>query len=405
MSGRRAARRPRWPLLAATALVLLAGLPAAAPPAAVGRLTADDYAQFVQDEAYWVSTAQLDCVGDGNGAIAEARITGTGTVSVHPYEANLGARAMLAAGPRYLPMVRRYLSWYLTHLNRPDTFGVTGTVYDHDYDPVTCVGRYQASPQTGAVPKYDSTDAYAGTFLTLVAEYARADPAGHDFLRSPEVGDALRVVAEVVGRTRGPSGLSSATPGYHAEYLLDNVEAQRGIEDYSWLLRTVLDDRPAADLRAAEAAAVREAIESVLWAGSRTPGMYGWAADRLEPTWDVWFPDSVAQLWPVWDLLGTAERRSGLWAEFVARRPGRAGSTPVYGSVAVDHDPNAAVAYAAARVGDLPALDDYLVRSQANWVATGRPAPWTVDDSGFRALAAQVGLSATSGRPRPAPGP
>ncbi len=104
-------------------------------------LTAADYEQIVEEEAYWVSTAQLSCAGDGCGAIAEAPVTGSGPVSVHPYEASIGARAMLAAGGRYVPMVGEYVRWYLRHLNRPDVQGVVGTVYDYDYDPVTCVGR------------------------------------------------------------------------------------------------------------------------------------------------------------------------------------------------------------------------------------------------------------------------
>ncbi|MBN9111136.1 MAG: hypothetical protein J0I34_20425 [Pseudonocardia sp.] len=43
-------------------------------------------------------------------------------------------------------------------------------------------------------------------------------------------------------------------------------------------------------------------------------------------------------------------------------------------------------------VADRPAPDTYLRSSQARWVETGRPPPRTVDDSRFRALAAQVGL-------------
>ncbi|RTL64103.1 MAG: hypothetical protein EKK42_26110 [Pseudonocardiaceae bacterium] len=60
--------------------------------------------------------------------------------------------------------------------------------------------------------------------------------------------------------------------------------------------------------------------------------------------------------------------------------------------VRADPDPDPSIAYAAAVVGDRPALDAYLRSSQARRVEAGRPQPWTVDDSGFRASAAQVGL-------------
>lgn len=349
-----------------------------------------DHEQIVQNEAYWVSTAQLTCDGDGRGAIAEAALRGAARVSVHPYEANLGARAMLAAGPRYVPMVGAWIRWYLGHLNRPDASGVAGTVYDHDYDPVTCEGTFQPHPVTGAVPKYDSTDAYAGTFLTLVAEYARAPTADLDLLRSEPVRQDLELVADVIEATRSPSGLSGATPTYPAEYLMDNVEAHRGLADYAWLLGAVLDDPAGAQRRTDEAAAVARAIEARLWEDSTTPGMYGWAADELAPSWDDWFPDAVAQLWPVWDGLGPVERREALWAGYVARYPDWATSTPLYGTVSPAHDPQASTAYAAARVGDLAAADTYLARSELSWARVGRPPPWTVDDSGFRALAARA---------------
>ncbi len=392
-------------LLAMAALcALLASISAGllTPAVVAGRAHPEpvDYEGIVQDEAYWVSTAQLSCAGAGDGAIAEARITGTGSVSVHPYEANLGARALLAAGPRYFPTVRRYLQWYLRHLNRPDVNGVVGTVYDYDFDPRTCVGTLQPHPVTGKRPKYDSTDAYAGTFLTLVAEYARADPADHGFLRSPAVRADLESIAGAVAATRGPSGLTAATPTYAAEYLMDNVEAQRGIADYGWLLQAVLAEPAAAQRRFAEAGRMRDAIEARLWLAGRAGGMYGWATDQLTPSWDTWFPDSMAQLWPVLDGLADEGRRAQLWAAFSRRWPTWTRSRPQYGAIDVEHDPNASVAYAAARVGARAEVDDYLRSSQELWVRAGRPPPWTVDDAGFRALAARTMADAAPHRPR-----
>ncbi|HKS51154.1 MAG TPA: hypothetical protein VJS67_04735 [Pseudonocardiaceae bacterium] len=377
-------RPSRWARRAIVAVVVmsLAVLATAEPRSSV------DYRRIVLDEGYWVSTAQLTCDGDGSGAIAESRVAGSGKVSVHPYEANVGARAMVAAGPRYLPMVKRYIQWYLSHLNRPDQYGVYGTVYDYDYDPVTCIGTYQRDPRTGEAPAYDSTDAYAGTFLSLVRYYAEANPADSSFLRSQQTTVDLQRIAEVITAMGRPNGLTDATPSYPAQYLLDNVEAACGLQDYSWFVANVLGNRAAAVRPASQAAGIRSAIETQLWQASRTPGMYGWAADQLSPSWAKWYPDAIAQLWPVWELLGPSYRRSAAWHQFVSRWPTWVHSTPSFGSSGVAHDPNAYVAYAAARVGDHAALDDYLSRSQVNWVDRGRPAPWTVADSGWRALAA-----------------
>lgn len=378
-----------WALACSLIAVLLGPLWVARRAALPGpRIEPVDYRQIVADEALWVSTAQLRCTGTAHGAIAEAVVEPGRTASVHPYEANIGARALVAAGPEYFPMVRDYLGWYLRHLNRPDRYGVAGTVYDYDVDPAGCTGFPQPHPVTGERPKYDSSDAYAGTFLSLVAVYARANPADHGYLRSPAVRADLGLVAGAVLATRGPSGLTRATPAHHAEYLMDNVEAQRGLADYAWLLRAVLGDPVGARQRAAEAAAIGRAVERTLWRDSRTPGMYGWAADRRTPSWAVWFPDGLAQLWPVMNGLGARSRRAALWSSFARRWPGWTRSTPAYGVVAVEHEPNAAVAYAAAQMGDRAAVDDYLATSQRHWA--GRPPPWTVDDAGFRALAAHT---------------
>ncbi|HEY0812425.1 MAG TPA: hypothetical protein VGE11_04020 [Pseudonocardia sp.] len=352
----------------------------------VGGAMGVDPAVVVQDEAYWVSTAQLTCVGEGTGAIAETGGTRHGPASVHPYEANIGARALVAAGFRYLPMVAAYLRWYLGHLNRPDVDGVTGTVYDYDYDPVSCVGTRQRDPATGAATTYDSSDAYAGTFLTLVADYVRADPQSAAWIAEPQTQADLGAVADAIMATLRPSGLTAATPTYEAEYLLDNVEGQQGLRDYAWLLTTVVGDAAQARRRTDQADGITAAISTSLWRSG--PAMYAVAAHGPDPSWSVWYPDSFAQLWPVSAGLGTPGRRAALWAAFARHWPGWTASTPAFGTVAVDHDPNAAVAYAAAMAGDWTAVRTYLTASQLRWA--GHAPPWTVDDSGFRALAAQA---------------
>jgi len=379
--------KQRWVLLG---IIVLSFVTLTSMPVSSAATTAD-YLRIIEDEAYWVSTAQLSCTGDGQGAIAEATVRGSAPVSIHPYEANLGARAMLAAGPRYFPMVKSYIQWYLGHMNRPDDNGVYATVYDYDYNPLSCTGVVQPNPETGAVPKYDSTDAYAGTFLSLVKEYAAANPADNSYFRSPQVRDDLESIANVIDATTGPNHLSAATPTHHAQYLLDNVEAQQGTQDYSWLLSNVLGDAAGASQRVHEAALMRNGIEIPLWQASRTPGMYGWAADQVSPSWSTWYPDSIDQVWPLWNQLSTPKRRSTIWTALTAHWPAWERSTPSYGSVSVDHDPNADIAYAAALVGDKTSVDAYLNHSQTNWTAAGRPPPWTVVDSAFRALAAKVG--------------
>ena len=70
--------------------------------------------------------------------------------------------------------------------------------------------------------------------------------------------------------------------------------------------------------------------------------------------------------------------------------PSWASTTPAYPDISCPlHYTEAPTAYAAAQVGDKQSVDLWLMNSQINWINPGRPYPWTVADSGFRALAAQ----------------
>jgi hypothetical protein len=69
------------------------------------------------------------------------------------------------------------------------------------------------------------------------------------------------------------------------QYLLDSVEAKRGLADHAWFVANVLDKRAAALRPAAQAARVRYAIETQLWQPRARLGMFGWAADRLSSLW------------------------------------------------------------------------------------------------------------------------
>ena len=362
-----------------------------------------DYHRVLQDEAYWISTAQLTCPGSGRGAIAEARISGTDPVSVHPYEANLAARALLVAGPRYVPMVRDYLGWYLRHLNRPDHHGLAGTSTTTTTTRAPAPERRQPHPVTGDVAQV-RLDRRLRRHLPDPGRRVRAGR-----LRRPGVppfpgragrpgpgrrrdrGDPAPVRA-----VRRRSGLPGRVP-----------DGQRRGETRARGLR-----RPAAH-RARRPGGGRaprpprppgcRAIEAHLWVASGTGGMYGWAADELDPSWDVWFPDSVAQVWPVFDGPGDDRRRRALWAGFTGAGRCWTHSTPAYGAVAAEHDPERRIAYAAARIGDRAAVDEYLLTASGAGPQSGRPPPWTVDDAGFRALAAYTWRSPSPTRSGPVP--
>lgn len=370
-------------LLVAGALVAgsLALVATGVPPA----VAAPSAAQIVLDEAYWISLAQVPPGrGVASGAIARYRITPTTRAAyVSPYDGTVGAMGMLAGGARYHPMVKAWMEWYLRSFNWPDYNGVYGTVYDHWVDPVTGTQRPVIDARTG-LPVYDSTDAYAGIFLSLARRYAEAVPADRDFLRRHRY--HLDVLANVVIATSHPNGLTGARPDWDGEYLLDNIESERGLADYAWIAREVLGDARLAAYWQDQADVIGRAVERFIWFPDRQ--MYGWASDQPSPSWSVFYPDSVVQAWPIIHGYGSPERRQALWSAFQARWPRWTTSADNPGTP--DPQPWASLAYAAAVQGERAQVLAWLEGSERTWVARGRPFPWSVNDSAWRALTAVV---------------
>jgi hypothetical protein len=403
-------RRQRFGRLAGAVAVL--ALPmlllssAQAPPV-------PDYSRIIQEEAAFVASAQLTAgwgCGRGNpalGAIAIQPLAGTsGTfvdvkvgklhrVVVHlvpnvvayadPYLANYGAFAMLLAGRDYDGRVLSYIRWYLGNVNyaaQRDTYqGVPGSIFDY---MVNLRGCTEAG--TG---RYDSSDSYAGTFLSLVNAFARADPASAGYFTRRDVHWELGVIANAIVATLNPNGLSSALLSQRPalEYTEDNVEASQGIADYSALLAAEND--PAARWWAAAAASMRAAISRTEWLPSA--GAYLDAADQRTASFATCTSGTI-QLWPSWDLQGTGPWRQAVIGRYTAGDPGWVTTSPGYPDISCtdDHDPESVTAFTAAQTGDSADADAWLVNSEANWVDAGRPYPWTVQDSGFRALTAYV---------------
>lgn len=365
-----------------------------------------DYAAAASDEAYWISLAQVpDGHGSMSGAIAmtvpAGGITNTTDSLVRPYLANLAVPGLIAGGPRYLPMAKAYLNWYLHHLQWPDQFGVHGTVCDYRINVVTGVESY-ADPYGNISDTcyYDSSDAYAGTFLMAMKAYAQANPADYAWVASWQY--ELESISSVIQATRQSDGLTWAKPNWPVKYLMDNVEAEQGLEAMSWLDRNVIGDASKADYAAGEANIMATGIQSHLYLPS--VGMYANDADAAAactaggtcPDWNTWYPNgednstAVGQAWPLWAKLGPVTQQQELWSQFTEHWPKwtSACEPPTDTATPCTGTPWAALAYAAAVQGDTTDAATYVDNARAVW--SGRPWPWTVADSGWLALAESV---------------
>ena len=189
-------------------------------------------------------------------------------------------------------VAKRWIGWYLAHLN-----------------PDATIDDFQGAPGAlKATGKRDSTDAYAGTFLSLARAYVEQTGDDRTLLdRFPLV----QRVADAALRTQKRSGLTDARPDYAVAYLMDNCEVSTGLDDFSAFCRSVRKRTEAADY-AERAGKVLAGIDNWLW--DQTLGCYAWALHpdgKLESGLARWYPDWMANLMAV-ALLPEEERRNDL---------------------------------------------------------------------------------------------
>ncbi|MBT9133478.1 MAG: hypothetical protein DDT38_00199 [Firmicutes bacterium] len=218
---------------------------------------------------------------DENGIIAQT----PGHMISIPYFSNLAAIAMLG-DPRGHAPVLSYMNWYVTHLNRPDKYNVTGTMYDWKQVDGEWIPTYT----------YDSADSYAATFLSLALQYARVTG---DAQWAKDNLEGLLDVAGVLLELQDTDGLIWAKPRYYVKFLMDNAENYRGLRDAAMLM-SYLGRGDLALVFDTAAGRVAAGMEKHLWLPDRQ--VYAWAlygrwwarAPRVK-----WYPDIVSQIYPV----------------------------------------------------------------------------------------------------------
>lgn len=237
-------------------------------------------------QIYWLKSCQILRPGNrADGAIAKYPNQG----GVVPYFSNFAAMAMLEE-PSCLPLVKRYLDWYLRHLEK------NGTVRDYTYE----------SDLNFKTARPDSEDAYAGTFLSLAYHYHKK--SGHASWGKANLPDLKRVAGAVIN-LMDRDGLTFALAGYRVKYLMDNCEAYRGLADFAELLACLGD--PEASYFKSMAEAIAGGIERFLW--NRLHFCYhssktGW----LRPGINLkkFYPDAACQVFPaLYGLIEPAKER------------------------------------------------------------------------------------------------
>ena len=258
----------------------------------------------IEADANWIASAQLP-----DGALANYPFNGTSAV-IQPYMSNYGAiglaEATVATGDStYAGDAWNWLSWYAAHMD-----ATTGYVTDYDY-------QNGVETSTGS---FDSTDAYAGTFLAAAWDTYSAQPSS---AKLAQLLPAIKLAVQAIESTQQPDGLTWATPGYHAKYLMDNAEVYGGLVGAENLARAAGDNSLAAEATQ-DATSCFDGIQA-LW--NAATNSYDWAragADTSTDTltdWSVLYPDAFEQMWAIaWDAT-TSSHAATVLSQFATNQP------------------------------------------------------------------------------------
>lgn len=269
-------------------------LPAARPAQAVSPTTLLD---AIRSEAEYIIGLRT---GDG------ILTTVASKTKVVPYQANFAAMGLARAylllrDSRYSTAAWRWLEWYRDHMYPDGT--MPDWIYTSSWIPL-------ADP--------DSTDAYAGTYLSAVLETFTATA---DLNRLRGIKDGVVKAIGAIELTADVDGLHFAKPGWPFKYSMDEAEAYAGFRAAQQIGR-ILND-PALEARA-KTNADRLLSASVKLIDPAT-GLYLWAlhqdGTRVPAPIEWIYPGAAAQAWAVADGLATGTNAANLMARAAAAQP------------------------------------------------------------------------------------
>ena len=207
-------------------------------------------------------------------------------VDVIPYSVNILAQDLVRS-INYRDLVKEYIIWYLSHLNKTDIHGLSGTIYDLTVDE---------NGDEHWRETYDSADAYGGTFLLLVSLYYKYT-GDSELLESYK--RRLEDVAYMIVSLQDEDGLTWVWRGSSTKYLMDNCEAYAGLKAYA-RLKKELGWKHRREYQEA-AKGIKDGILSELFDPEGL--LFNWGMEKggetYEADWDNFYPDALAQIYPI----------------------------------------------------------------------------------------------------------
>lgn len=220
---------------------------------------------------------------------------GEGENLLIPYFSNFAAMGLCGAyiftgEEKYLRSADAWLDWYARHIN-PD-----GTIYDYKGPPSNL-------KPTG---DYDSSDAYAGTFITAVWSRYLAKP-DEAFLK--RLYRAIKKAVAGIKLTLQTDHLTFAKPTHPVKYLMDNVETWQGLNDAGMISR-VLGHKEDEEHYNSLASSMLRSLEDKFW--DQENGCYSWAiyvGGTKSRGLKRWYPEQMANLMAIAWLPSSPKRK------------------------------------------------------------------------------------------------
>ncbi len=239
-----------------------------------------------------------------------------------PYNDNIIALYFLSKN-KNIGIIKDYIIWYFKHLNYPDKFGLTGTMYDYTISRSGCKEK--------PVNTYDSADSYAATYIMLVNEYYIKTK---DIKIVRHVFKKLKDVTYIINYLQDPkNGLIRVLKGKDEEYLMDNCEDYGGITAYLNLLKIMGRKYLGAYKRYKRfRKSIKTAIIKNLY--NKRRHNFDWAVidgRKRYSNWDIYYPDALAQLFPILYGIVNSRKISGklLWNKFESFYGNKSDSFPL----------------------------------------------------------------------------
>ncbi|MBN2879414.1 MAG: hypothetical protein JXN65_07270 [Clostridia bacterium] len=244
----------------------------------------------------WLINIQLE-----NGAMPMYGIQ-DGKEPVVPYFSSVAVIALLkySADDKSLKTAEKYFDWYFGHMNHD------GTIYDYEISLRNGEIQSEISKES-----YDSADSYAAFFLAALWNYAESGGSREYLISKQQY--ILRII-DLMLSLIDEDGFSRVSETNHTKYLMDNCEVSWGLscadkllgqvflnqydfwsDEYWAMMRSIVDVKRARF-------ALNDAINEKLWNMDENRYEVGLSSNGayLEAEgWAEFYPDAVAQLFPI----------------------------------------------------------------------------------------------------------